>query len=304
MNTPLLSVVIANYNYGRFLEDAIQSVIKQNVADKVELIICDAASTDNSVEIIKKYANGLPPNTSYVDWHEASRQSFANNSQLISWWCTEKDGGQSAAFNKGFAHAKGKYLTWLNADDMFVGGSLKMVLRYIEQHPNVEWLSAGTVFCDSMMRTRWFRIGASCPPFLSVDHLPMHVVGGPSSIFLAEKLIAVGGLDERLHYMMDTDLWMRFFRSGMKLVHLNTYMWAFRVHEDSKTSCTFSGNAARGHIEERSHWFCRMGLSAKTVKGGEKILFVWKLLTGSLFRSYVDTLRFKGRDIYIFDRTR
>ena len=63
MTKPLFSIVIANYNFGRFLEDAIQSVIAQDMGDQVELIICDAASTDNSVEVIKKYAHGLPPNT-------------------------------------------------------------------------------------------------------------------------------------------------------------------------------------------------------------------------------------------------
>ena len=51
MNKPLLSIVIANYNYGRFLEDAIESVIAQDMGEQVELIVCDAASTDNSVEI-------------------------------------------------------------------------------------------------------------------------------------------------------------------------------------------------------------------------------------------------------------
>ena len=87
---PLLSIVIANYNYGRFLEEAIQSVLMQDAGDLAELIICDAESTDNSVEVIKKYE------------------------KHITWWCSEKDGGQSAAFNKGFSHARGKFLTWLN----------------------------------------------------------------------------------------------------------------------------------------------------------------------------------------------
>ena len=54
MNKPLLSIVIANYNYGRFLEEAIQSVLSQSCND-YELIIVDGGSTDNSVEIIKKY---------------------------------------------------------------------------------------------------------------------------------------------------------------------------------------------------------------------------------------------------------
>ena len=65
---PLVSVVIANYNYGRFLEEAIQSVLSQIGGGQnqvspgeVELINIDGGSTDNSVDVIKKYAYGLPP---------------------------------------------------------------------------------------------------------------------------------------------------------------------------------------------------------------------------------------------------
>jgi len=76
---PILSIVIANYNYGRFLEDAILSVLRQEVGEVVELIICDAASTDNSVDIIKKYANGLPPNASYLDCFASNPSSPIRN---------------------------------------------------------------------------------------------------------------------------------------------------------------------------------------------------------------------------------
>ena len=69
MNKPLLSIVIANYNYGRFLEEAIQSVLSQS-CDDYELIIVDGGSTDNSVEIIKKYED------------------------KIAWWVSEKDKGK------------------------------------------------------------------------------------------------------------------------------------------------------------------------------------------------------------------
>ena len=114
---PLISIVIANYNYGHYLEDAIRSVIDQDVDDVVELIICDGGSTDNSVDIIKKYDD------------------------KIAWWCSEKDEGQSDAFNKGFVQAKGKYLTWLNADDVMFKGCLKKVLRILNEHPEEEWFT-------------------------------------------------------------------------------------------------------------------------------------------------------------------
>ena len=54
----LLSVVIVNYNYGLYLEDAILSVLSQN-CDEVELIVVDGGSTDDSVEIVHKYADRL-----------------------------------------------------------------------------------------------------------------------------------------------------------------------------------------------------------------------------------------------------
>ena len=87
---PLLSIVIANYNYGRFLEEAIQSVVAQvagdekgGMRDAVELIICDAASTDNSVDVIKKYANGLPVNTLRSEWEIKNQRPTTNDQRPI-----------------------------------------------------------------------------------------------------------------------------------------------------------------------------------------------------------------------------
>ena len=68
--------------------------------ERIELIIVDGGSNDNSVEIINKYADRL------------------------AWWCSEKDRGQSHAFNKGFTHATGRFLTWLNADDILLPSTL------------------------------------------------------------------------------------------------------------------------------------------------------------------------------------
>lgn len=207
----LLSIVIANYNYGRFLESAIRSVLEQ-ADDRVELIICDAASTDNSVEIIKKYADRL------------------------AWWCSEKDGGQSAAFNKGFSHAHGKYLTWLNADDLMMPGSLPKVLAALTRHPQCQWFTGnGVRFLKDgiVMGPNWGPVWY--PGFLQRKSSPI-VVFGPTSFFTREIYERVGKIDEQLYYAMDNDLWLKFITAGIKQRRINCMIWAFRMHEGSKTA--------------------------------------------------------------------
>lgn len=234
MTQPMLSIVIANYNYGRFLEEAIQSVLSQNMGGKVELIVCDAASTDNSVEIIKKYANGLPPNVSYSDLSNSSN----HNSQtlpLITWWCSERDGGQSAAFNKGFAHANGRFLTWLNADDVMLPGTLKKLEMAIESHPKCEWFVGGCFWLDPQMRIINCGRGR---PFSEIRYREGNVsVWGPSSFFTKNLLNAVGGVDERFHFSMDSDLWLRFScKAHARYKPFCDYAWGLRLHPDAKMS--------------------------------------------------------------------
>ena len=65
MKECLLTVVIANYNYGKYLEESILSVLDQNVPE-VELVVVDGGSTDNSVEIIRKYASTIPATTAPI----------------------------------------------------------------------------------------------------------------------------------------------------------------------------------------------------------------------------------------------
>ena len=250
MTAPIFSVVIANYNYGRFLDEAIQSVIAQNLGGLVELIICDAASEDDSVSIIKKYANGLPPNTFYEEWIPQNNSRLtAHNSQLITWWCSEKDAGQSAAFNKGFSHARGKFLTWLNADDVFTRGALKSVLDVIEKNPKCEWIAGSSIYSDvnlkvtkcfcahrfSDIRARW--------GFLSA--------WGPSSFFTKRLIDRVGGVDESLHYLMDIDLWHRFYsQCNARYAITRKTLFVYRHHEASKMSGASVKISKRG-IENR-----------------------------------------------------
>ena len=237
MSHPLLSIVIANYNYGRFLGDAIQSVALQDMRDKVELIICDAASTDNSVDVIKKYAKGLPSNVAYSDWIATANHS-SQESPLITWWCSEKDRGQSAAFNKGFSHARGRFLTWLNADDVIMPGTLKAFEKTVEQNPMCEWFVGGVMWLDKDMRI--IKCGRGRPFSKLRADMGSLSVWGPSSFFAKSLFERAGGVDESFEYTMDTELWMRFYnRCSVRYLPFIDYAWGLRIHEDAKTSSQF-----------------------------------------------------------------
>lgn len=291
---PLISIVIANYNYGRFLEEAIQSVVSQNMGNQVELIICDAASTDNSVEIIKKYACGLPPNTSYEEWVAANSQL---PTQLITWWCSEKDKGQSDAFNKGFSHARGKYLTWLNADDVLVKGCLGKVIREMERHPECEW------FTGNMFRFTDDGRVIECP--WGPNYLPEWLQGrgqstavyGPTSFFSKAIFDRAGGMKVYQNFMMDTDLWMRFIVSGIKQRRINCFCWAFRMHVDSKTA-EFDGHKLsaeqRARFEsERMRAYQETGY--KMSRLNHLTIQLWRILDGS----FAQRLWLKKRFLHI-----
>ena len=208
---PLLSIVIPNYNYGQFIEDAICSVLSQ-ADDRIELIVIDGGSSDQSVSIIKKYAD------------------------RIAYWVSEPDNGQSNAFNKGFSRATGKYLTWLNADDIFVAGCLKQVLSEMERHPDCEWFTANMFRFDMEGRVTAVDWGPHIyPQWMQRANSPL-VTFGPSTFFSKKIYELAGGIDESLHYVMDTDLWLRFMKMGIKIRRVNCLCWGFRMHELSKTA--------------------------------------------------------------------
>lgn len=228
---PLLTIVIANYNYGRFIESAICSVLRQcekPIRDKsgrvvlpitggngssVELIVCDAASKDNSVEVIQKY------------------------SDYLAWWCSEKDGGQSEAFNKGFNHGCGEWLTWLNADDVYYPGTLLAFARKTNSNPDAQWITGNTMnFVDATKKVAFVTWGPHyCVKFLKRNHAQMYPFG-PTSFWKRSLYERLGGIDESLEYTMDLEYWARLTMAGVLQTRLNHICWVFRVHEEAKST--------------------------------------------------------------------
>ena len=269
---PVLSIVIANYNYGRFLREAIESIVSQFSDERVELIVCDGGSSDNSVEIIEQFSHKL------------------------SWWVSESDKGQSDAFNKGFSHARGKYGFWLNADDVLMPGAISSILGYLESHPQCEWLAGSTVYGDADLNIWRCSRCVKVWPFLG-KYSPASPVNGPSSIFLLKNFREVGGFDVDAHYVMDVDLWRRFWQRGIRLHFIKKYLWCFRLHEQSKTASTITEHRVKNRTtDEADRINLRYGATKRVRKISEWINRFQRLISGAYLHSYIDTKKYKGRN--------
>lgn len=277
MNKPLLSIVIANYNYGRFLEAAIRSVVEQDGFDQCELIVVDGGSADNSVDVIKKYEDN------------------------IAWWVSEKDKGQSDAFNKGFAHAKGKFGCWVNADDVLLPGTLKYFVKYCEANPKSKWIGAGMVWVKDDLTI--FKCSRNTTLPLVLQRIsPGYIVGGPSSFFDLSILKELGGFDVDFHYAMDNDLWLRMMDYDIKLDIMPCYVWVFRMHEASKTTMNLLPHDISRLSSERlwdgQQLLARYNKHMRHERFVSKLIMLYKLIKGTYLKSLVDTLRFKGKKVW------
>ena len=298
--TPLLSVVIANYNYGRFLAEAIESIVSQGMEGQIEVLVCDGGSADNSVEVIKKYVNGLPACTSYEKWAALNNSQCSTlNPQLVTWWCSEPDGGQSEAFNKGFTHARGRFLTWLNADDVMMPGTLAAFARAVDEHPKCEWFVGGVMWLNKNLQV--IKCGRGRSFSKARAECGVVSVWGPSSFFSRELYERAGRVDERFFYKMDTDLWRRFYyKCGATYLPFIDYAWGLRLHEEAKMSAhnfSESGQQDKNHpkwkrIAQEEAWM------EEYYKPRVKMTFFRKLSSAEIRKSLmgrIDSIRYKGK---------
>jgi len=255
---PRVTVVTPSYNQGRFLETTIRSILLQGYPD-LEYIIIDGGSSDNSVEIIKKYE----------PW--------------LAYWVSEKDRGQAHALNKGFARAGGDIYAYLNSDDFFEPGALHRCVRAFRD--GRQWV-VGRVRCwqedvgywpfpqlPGKSFARWF---LSCP------------IPQAGSFWSAKLHHEMGGFREDLNYILDYEFWLRFrFAKGIEPFVIDQSIAVYRIHPESKTVAEISGFARESNLirEQYIHrlthmqrgwlWVARRHRKA-TVHGKKAVMFIKK----------------------------
>ena len=124
---PKISIITPNYNQAKYLEETILSVLNQGYPN-LEYIIIDGGSTDNSVEIIKKYSDRL------------------------AYWESVPDKGMYDAIQKGFARSTGEIMAWINSDDMYQSKSFFTVSEIFRNFTQVNWLLGFPSVYDAQSR--------------------------------------------------------------------------------------------------------------------------------------------------------
>jgi hypothetical protein len=202
-----VSVVTPSLNQGRFLGATLQSVGAQDFPIQEHWVI-DGGSADETLAVLRA----------------AARPGLS--------WVSERDRGQAHAVNKGIARSTGEIIGWINSDDIYFPGALARAVEYFASHPQVDVVYGAADHIDVEGTV------LSAYPTADFDLPRLHefcFICQPAAFFRRSCISRYGLLDERLHYCMDYEFWLRLGRSGAKFAYLPVKLAGSRLHADTKT---------------------------------------------------------------------
>ena len=276
-----ISIVTPSYNQASHLEQTIQSVLlaADGCGAKLEYVVIDGGSTDGSREILERHAH------------------------RFAYWCSEKDGGQYAAINKGFDKTSGEIMGWLNSSDLYFPWTLSTVREIFEKFPEVQWITALRKFC--VQEDGSFEGMQKMPGFAGrCYYAGMH--GGPkNSDFIQQETVfwrrslweQIGSrIPDRCKFAADFHLWGEFFKHA-PVYGLDAPLAGFRFHGDSRSTADrymaevnslledWKKNGtrqqiARGFCTIMRHWEGGTSLWKTKKHGGEDFIFISKFFGG------------------------
>ena len=203
MASPHVSIVTPSYNQGPFIKATIDSVLTQDY-NPLELIVIDGASTDETVDILRRY----------------------DDPRLF--WVSEPDSGQANAINKGLRRARGAILSYINSDDVLLPGAVSFAVNYLDNHPDADAVYGDCRLIDAGGNA----IGVDRSRPFDLRQLKFKQTG---TFWRRSVTEAIGFFDESYHYTMDTEYWWRMAIYGYTPHYVPGIRAAYRLHESSKT---------------------------------------------------------------------
>jgi glycosyltransferase involved in cell wall biosynthesis len=265
-----ISIITPSFNQGKFLEETLLSVLDQNYPN-LEYIVIDGGSTDNSLDIIRKYEKRL------------------------SYWTSEKDNGQSEAINKGFRKATGEIIAWLNSDDILMPGALHRIEQVFAKG-DVDLVNGYTAVIDeasniltghfTLKQSKWYA------------QRGIYYVNQPAMFWKREILDKVGYLKEDFHTEMDKELLIRIFDNNYRIGQLPVIIAGFRLHNQSK-SASGSKVVRKWFLEDQAklHKQYTTTYGQKPNVINKSIYRMEKLLKGVYLKKFLFTMKWKGKHV-------
>ena len=207
MTQPLVSIITASYNQGRFIEDTLRSVRDQDYPH-IEHIVIDGASTDQTVDILKRYEGTYPMR-----------------------WISKPDRGHADALCNGFRQANGEILAWLNSDDVYLPGAIRRVVDTFQRHPDTDLVHGDIWGIDAEGRLLSKRRLTLLDTYDFVGQ--GNCLAQPATFWTRRIYDRVGGIDSRYYFQMDLEFFIRVAAVG-RLRHLRAYLAKMRLHPDGK----------------------------------------------------------------------
>jgi len=209
-NLPLLSAIIPTYNRGKYLERSIRSVVSEieNHYPNIELIVIDGGSTDETVNILKKYEN------------------------KITYWVSEPDKGAADAINKGLMVAKGEIIRYFSDDDEMLPGHTQTVMRFLSDNPDVDVVAAhANIYRESDDGTLAKLDIKQLEGKMTYKNFP-YAIGWlihENAFFRKSVFDSIGLYDTSIKNSFDVELWWRALNMGktiygLPLVISNRYL--------------------------------------------------------------------------------
>lgn len=217
---PVVSIVLPCYNGADFLAQSIESVIAQTFTDW-ELIIVNDCSKDNSLEIMRQYAE--------------------NDSRIIV-VDNEINKKLPASLNIGFSKARGKYLTWTSHDNKMGPTILEEFVQYLDAHPDVGLVTANYAAFDKTGKIL-YEVSMKEPDL----RLPHHNTICYAFMYRREVLDTIGGYDENLFLIEDYDYWIRIWQK-FKIGKVDKVLYYTGVSDKTLTA------SRKKEIAERLLW--------------------------------------------------
>jgi len=226
-DSPLVSIITPSLNSGQFIEETILSVKNQDYP-RIEHIIVDGGSVDNTLTVLKKYEGTYNMR-----------------------WISEPDNGMYQAINKGMRMAKGEILGYLNADDLYLPWAIQVVVDSFNNNP-----CAHVVYGDLIhmaMNDQHALVLFLPPEYLLKLHLRVCSLAQPAVFWRRRVLEVLHGFDERLRIVGDYDFWVRAMaRFDFKKV--NEFLAVFRLRSGSK-SLRYLADLQREDAEVRARYY-------------------------------------------------